>query len=153
MTESTYNLSRKESKRWQNVNTQLLTILTVGIYRTHLYLLRFFHPFNPYNPCSFHHWVFCRTRIYRIDADASLGERVSQLYKIRYIIIIRVRFTSEFFFEHGFIGLTRMLRSWRYCLPDSSHYKSWKSRDFVPGYSRYARYWLPASTKLHVCSW
>ena len=69
MTESTYNLSRKESKRWQNVNTQLLTILTVGIYRTHLYLLRFFHPFNPYNPCSFHHWVFCRTRIYRIDAD------------------------------------------------------------------------------------
>ena len=41
----------------------------MGIYRTHLYLLRFFHPFNPYNPCSFHHWVFCRTRIYRIDAD------------------------------------------------------------------------------------
>ena len=108
MTESTYNLSRKESKRWQNVNTQLLTILTVGIYRTHLYLLRFFHPFNPYNPCSFHHWVFCRTRIYRIDADASLGERVSQLYKIRYILIIRVRFTAEFFFEHGFIGLTRI---------------------------------------------
>ena len=31
--------------------------------------------------------------------------------KIRYIVIIRVRFTSEFFFEHGFIGLTRMLRS------------------------------------------
>ena len=69
MTESTYNLSRKESKRWQNVNTQLLTILTVGIYRTHLYLLRFFHPFNPYNPCSFHLRVFFRTRIYRIDAD------------------------------------------------------------------------------------
>ena len=72
MTESTYNLSRKESKRWQNVNTQLLIILTVGIYRTHLYLLRFFHPFNPYNPCSFHHWVFCRTRIYKIDTDGSL---------------------------------------------------------------------------------
>ena len=51
---------------------------------------------------------FCRTRIYRIDADASLGERVSQLYKIRYILIIRVRFTAEFFFEHGFIGLTRI---------------------------------------------
>ena len=64
--------------------------------------------------------------------------------KIRYILIIRVRFTSEFFFEHGFIGLTRIFRSWRYCLPDSSHYKSWKSRDFVPGYSRFARYWLPA---------
>ena len=33
-------------------------------------------------------------------------------------IAIRIRFTTEFFFEHGFIGLTRMLRSWRYCLPD-----------------------------------
>ena len=31
--------------------------------------------------------------------------------KIRYIVLIRVRFTTEFFFEHGFIGLTRMLRS------------------------------------------
>ena len=30
--------------------------------------------------------------------------------KIRNILIIRVRFTTEFFFEHGFIGLTRMLR-------------------------------------------
>ena len=27
--------------------------------------------------------------------------------KIRYILIIRVRLTSEFFVEHGFIGLTR----------------------------------------------
>ena len=63
--------------------------------------------------------------------------------KIRYIVLIRVRFTTEFFFEHGFIGLTRMLRSWWYCLPDSSHYMSWKSRDFVPGYSRCARYCLP----------
>ena len=33
-----------------------------------------------------------------------------------------------------------------YCLPDSSHYMSWKSRDFVPGYSRFARYWLPAKS-------
>ena len=39
--------------------------------------------------------------------------------KIRYILIIRVRLTSEFFFEQGFIGLTRMFRYWRYCLPDS----------------------------------
>ena len=31
--------------------------------------------------------------------------------KIRSILIIRVRLTTEFFFEHGFIGLTRMLRS------------------------------------------
>ena len=86
----------------------------------------------------------------RIDADASLVERVSPLDKIRYILIIRVRFTTEFFFEHGFIGLTRMLRSWRYCLPDSSHYKSWKSRDFVPGYSRFARYWLPAKSTIYA---
>ena len=35
-------------------------------------------------------------------------------------IAIRIRFTTEFFFEHGFIGLTRMLRSWRYCLPDAT---------------------------------
>ena len=34
----------------------------------------------------------------------------------------------------------------RYCLPDSSHYMLYKSRDFVPGYSRFARYWLPAKT-------
>ena len=47
----------------------------------------------------------------RIDTDASLGYRVSPLDKIRYILIIRVRFTTEFFFEHGFIGLMRMLRS------------------------------------------
>ena len=59
------------------------------------------------NPCSFRHWVFL-TRIYRIDADASL------------------------------VGM--------YCLPDSSHYMLYKSRDFVPGYSRCARYWLPAKT-------
>ena len=36
VTESAYNLSRKESKRWQNVNPKLLTLLTVGICRTHL---------------------------------------------------------------------------------------------------------------------
>ena len=28
--------------------------------------------------------------------------------KIHYILIIRVRFTTEFFFEHGLSGLTRM---------------------------------------------
>ena len=92
---------------------------------------------------------FLRTRIYWIDADVSLGERVSPLDKIRYIAIC-IRFTTDFFFEHGFIGLTRMLRSWRYCLPDSSHYKSWKSRDFVPGYSRFARYWLPAKSTIYA---
>ena len=32
--------------------------------------------------------------------------------RIRYICKIRVRFTTEFFPEHGFIGLTRMARSW-----------------------------------------
>ena len=65
----------------------------------YFYLLIFFHPFNPYNPCSFHLRVFFRTRIYRIDTDASLGLRVSPLDKIRYIVIIRVRFTTEFFFR------------------------------------------------------
>ena len=40
---------------------------------------------------------FFRTRIYRIDADVSLGDRVSPLYKIRYILIIRVRFPLSFF--------------------------------------------------------
>ena len=67
---------------------------------------------SAYNPCSFHLWVFYRTRILRIDADALLGERFSPPAKIRWIRIIRVRFiSSEFFFEHRFYGLTRMLRS------------------------------------------
>ena len=42
-------------------------------------------------------------------------------------------------------GLSRRRRSttmW-YCLPDSSLLLSYKSRDFVPGYSRSARYCLP----------
>ena len=42
-------------------------------------------------------------------------------------------------------GLSRRRRSttmW-YCLPDSSFLLSYKSRDFVPGYSRSARYCLP----------
>ena len=42
--------------------------------------------------------------------------------KIRYILIIRVRFTTEFFFEHGFIGLTQMLRSWGVPPPDKIRY-------------------------------
>ena len=62
-----------------------------------------------------HYWVFFRTRIYRIDADASV------------------------------VG--------RYCLPDSCHYMLYKSRDFVPGYSRFARYWLPARSPLLVPLW
>ena len=35
-------------------------------------------------------------------------------------------------------------RFWGYCLPDSCIYVFLISRDFVPGYSRFARYWLPA---------
>ena len=31
----------------------------------------------------------------------------------------------------------------RYCLPDSRFVLVYKSRDFVPGYSRFARYCLP----------
>ena len=45
-------------------------------------------------------------------------------------------------------GLSRRRRSttmW-YCLPDSSFLLSYKSRDFVPGYSRSARYCLPDKT-------
>ena len=38
----------------------------------------------------------------------------------------------------------------RYCLPDSSHYMLYKSRDFVPGYSRFARYWLPAKSTIYA---
>ena len=45
----------------------------------YFYLLIFFHPFNPYNPCSFHLRVFFRTRIYRIDTDASLLEVLSSI--------------------------------------------------------------------------
>ena len=40
---------------------------------------------------------FFRTRIYRIDTDASLMWGVPPPDKIRYILIIRVRFTTEFF--------------------------------------------------------
>ena len=41
---------------------------------------------SAYNPCSFHLLrVFFRTRILRIDADASLGERLSPPDKIRWI--------------------------------------------------------------------
>ena len=39
----------------------------------------------------------------------------------------------------------------RYCLPDSSHYMLYKSRDFVPGYFRFARYWLPARSPVLLC--
>ena len=39
----------------------------------------------------------------------------------------------------------------RYCLPDSSHYMLYKSRDFVPGHSRCARYWLPARSPVLWC--
>ena len=50
----------------------------------YFYLLIFFHPFNPYNPCSFHHWVFFRTRIYRIDADVFLLEVLT--YRLNKVI-------------------------------------------------------------------
>ena len=51
----------------------------------------------------------------------------------------------------NFLSACGLSRRWRsisvgYCLPDSSHYMLYKSRDFVPGYSRFARYWLPAKT-------
>ena len=149
---------------------------------------------SAYNPCSFHLWVFFRTRIlridadaslvervsppdkiryirtirvrftssesffrtliYRIDADASLVERVSPLDKIRWIRWIRVRFTSQFFFEHGFIGLTRMLRSVGGTVFQTAVLSMVINPETASRVTlAYARYWLPASTKLHVCSW
>ena len=54
----------------------------------YFYLLIFFHPFNPYNPCSFHLRVFFRTRIYRIDTDASLGEVLSSRQQSLYVMVI-----------------------------------------------------------------
>ena len=74
------------------------------------------------------------------------------LDKIRWIRIIRVRFTTEFFTNAD-------ISDWRGCFAREEvlssrqlFYMSWKSRDFVPGYSRYARYWLPARSPLLVCS-
>ena len=45
--------------------------------------------------------------------------------------------------------LFRCLVVWlrgRYCLPDSLAHLGYISRDFVPGYSRYARYCLPGNS-------
>ena len=36
VTDKADSMRQRETKRWQNVNPQLLTLLTVGIYRTHL---------------------------------------------------------------------------------------------------------------------
>ena len=58
--------------------------------------------------------------------------------KIRRIGVLSVNSLSA-------CGLSRRRRSttmW-YCLPDNSLLLSYKSRDFVPGYSRSARYCLP----------
>ena len=50
-------------------------------------------------------------------------------------------------------GLSRRRRSISvgYCLPDSRPFVLYKSRDFVPGYSRCARYWLPAKSPVLWC--
>ena len=53
---------------------------------------------------------------------------------------------SYAFAEHQqyFLTLTDFtLERERYCLPDSRFVLVYKSRDFVPGYSRFARYCLP----------
>ena len=53
---------------------------------------------------------------------------------------------SYAFAEHQQIFLTLTdftLERERYCLPDSRFVLVYKSRDFVPGYSHFARYCLP----------
>ena len=55
-------------------------------------------------------------------------------------------FTTEFFSNTDLSDSTDALVVGRYCLPDSYHYMLYKSRDFVPGYSRFARYCLPDSS-------
>ena len=86
---------------------------------------------------------FCRLQGAMIVTDYLLLEVIQRRVGAK---TIRVRFATEFF-------LTRIYRIdadatfvGRYCLPDSSHYMLYKSRDFVPGYSRLARYWLPAKS-------
>ena len=47
-------------------------------------------------------------------------------------------------YQQIFVTLTDFtLERERYCLPDSRFVLVYKSRDFVPGYSRFARYCLP----------
>ena len=42
--------------------------------------------------------------------------------KIRYILIIRVRLTSEFFFEHGFIGFNGCFARWEVLSSSQIHH-------------------------------
>ena len=60
---------------------------------------------------------------------------------------------SYAFAEHQqyFLTLTDFtLERERYCLPDSRFVLVYKSRDFVPGYSRFARYCTVFQTELVV---
>ena len=60
----------------------------------------------------------------------------------------------SFFFEHGFIGLTRMLRSVGGTVFQTAVLSMVINPETASRVTlAYARYWLPASTKLHVCSW
>ena len=71
--------------------------------------------------------------LYVIDFDH--GER-ARMHKTPFYPPVRGGATSQ--------QLNNKPTKSRYCLPDSHHYLLYQSRDFVPGYSRYARYWLPA---------
>ena len=75
--------------------------------------------------------------------------------KIRYIRTIRVRFTSsESFFRTLILRIEADASlGGRYCLPDSSSLHGYKSRDFVTGYYRYARYCLPDKTYYKLQTW
>ena len=76
-----------------------------------------------------------------------------KFYFIRSIRSIRVRSLLSFFSNTDLSDWRGCLVVGRYCLPDSYHYMLYKSRDFVPGYSRFARYWLPARSPLLVPLW
>ena len=57
--------------------------------------------------------------------------------------IRRIRFIRDWFWIWR-ASQRRVSASMGYCLPDSSPFIVGNTRDCVPGYSRYARYWLPA---------
>ena len=46
----------------------------------YFYLLIFFHPFNPYNPCSFHHWVFFSNTDLSDSTDTYWGQDTVNRY-------------------------------------------------------------------------
>ena len=68
---------------------------------------------SAYNPCSFHLLrVFFRTRIFRglTRMLRSVSDYHHLIKSVGFVKSVFVSSPPSFFFEHGFIGLTRMLR-------------------------------------------